>query len=356
MQRAYLARDASYDGVFFLAVRTTGIFCRPSCPARKPRPQNVEYYPTAGAALHAGYRPCRRCRPLETDGRPPGWVRKVLAAIDQSPEQRLRDEDLHTLGVDPARVRRYFKQHYGMTFQAYHRAQRLGGALHAVQKGSDLMMTAYEHGFQSSSGFRTAFERAFGGPPGRRRDATCAVAGLLESPLGPLLAATTARAVCYLSFADERDMQSLAGYMQRRLGVSVVPGSNQILQRLRAELGEYFAGRRREFTVPVETRGTDFQMAVWAGLQRIPYGQTVSYAELAQQVHRPAAQRAVGQANHNNPVAIVIPCHRVVNASGALGGYGGGLWRKQWLLDLERRPSPADAQRPTAAVPEHVIR
>jgi AraC family transcriptional regulator of adaptative response/methylated-DNA-[protein]-cysteine methyltransferase len=166
---------------------------------------------------------------------------------------------------------------------------------------------------------------------------------LLESPLGPLLAAATSSAVCYLSFADERDMQSLADNMRRRLGVSVVPGANGLLQRLRAELGEYFAGRRREFTVPVDVRGTAFQTAVWGELQRIPYGQTVSYAVLAQRVRRPAAQRAVGQANHHNPVAIVIPCHRVVNASGALGGYGGGLWRKQWLLDLERRQSPVEA-------------
>lgn len=340
MQRAWQARDASYDGVFFLAVRTTGIFCRPSCPARRPRPANVEYFPTPAAALHAGYRPCKRCRPLETDGRPPAWLRRVLQAVDAEPHSRLRDDDLRSLGVDPARVRRYFKQQYGMTFQAYHRARRMGLALSAVQNGSDIAMAAYDHGFESSSGFRDAFERTFGGPPGRRRHAECAVAGMIESPIGPILAAATPPAVCHLSFADERDMQALAEAMRRQSGLPVVPGTNEPLERLRVELREYFAGRRRKFTVPVQARGTEFQMACWKGLQRVPYGGTISYAELAERVGRPGAARAVGQANHRNPVSIVIPCHRVVNAGGELGGYGGGLWRKRWLLDLETASQP----------------
>lgn len=341
MQRAYLARDASYDGVFFLAVRTTGIFCRPSCPARKPRPRNVEYFPTPAAALHAGYRPCKRCRPLETDGRPPTWLRQVLRAVEAAPQSRIRDDHLRARGIDPARVRRYFKQHYGMTFQAYHRARRLGLALNAVQKGSDIVMTAYDHGFESSSGFRAAFVRVFGGPPGQRRHAECAAATLIESPLGSMLAAATPAAVCYLGFADERDMRALAEDLRRQSGLSVVPGTNEPLDRLRVELGEYFAGRRRQFTVRIDARGTAFQTSCWDALRRIPYGRTISYAELAKQVGRPAAQRAVGQANHRNPVAIVIPCHRVVNAGGELGGYGGGLWRKRWLLDLETASPPS---------------
>jgi len=341
MQRAWLTRDASYDGVFFLAVRTTGVFCRPSCPARKPQPRNVEYFPTPAAALHAGYRPCKRCRPLETDGRPPGWLKKVLHIAESEPHLRLRDEDLRKLGVDPARVRRYFKQNYGMTFQAFDRARRMGLALNAVHNGSDIVMTAYDHGFESSSGFRDAFERTFGGPPGKRRQAECAVAGMIESPIGPILAAATPTAVCHLSFADERDMKALAEDMRRQSCLPVVPGTNEHLDRLRIELAEYFAGRRREFTVPLETHGTDFQMACWQALQRIPYGKTVSYAELAKRVGRPDAQRAVGQANHRNPIGIVIPCHRVVNAGGGLGGYGGGLWRKRWLLDLEISGQPA---------------
>ena len=341
MQRAWLTRDASYDGVFFLAVRTTGIFCRPSCPARKPQPRNVEYFPSPAAALHAGYRPCKRCRPLETDGRPPAWLRKIQRAQETEPSSRLRDDDLRALGIDPARVRRYFKQQYGMTFQAYDRARRMGLALNAVHNGSDIVMTAYDHGFESSSGFRDAFERTFGGPPGKRRHAECAVAGMMESPLGPILAAATPAAVCHLSFADERDMQELGEDIRRLSGLAVVPGTNEHLDRLRAELGEYFTGRRRDFTVPLETHGTDFQLAVWQGLRRIPYGKTISYAELAKRVGRPDAQRAVGQANHRNPISIVIPCHRVVNASGELGGYGGGLWRKRWLLDLETAGQPS---------------
>jgi AraC family transcriptional regulator of adaptative response/methylated-DNA-[protein]-cysteine methyltransferase len=158
----------------------------------------------------------------------------------------------------------------------------------------------------------------------------------LESPLGPLMAAATAQALCLLEFADEQSPETRIAALQRVFGCAVVPGRNEHVDHLRAELGEYFAGKLRRFTVKLDYRGTPFQHAVWDELRRIPYGQTASYEDVARRVGRPNAQRAIGMANHRNPIAIVVPCHRVVNKSGALGGYGGGLWRKQFLLDLER--------------------
>src|SRR5436309_11573687 len=149
MQRAYLASDASYDGVFFLAVRTTGIFCRPSCRARKPRPENVVYFATAREALFAGYRPCKRCRPLAVNGRPPAWVEQLLGRIDGAPESRLSDADVRGLGIDPARARRYFIRQYGMTFQAYWRARRMGKALEQIRNGAKLDDVALGSGYES---------------------------------------------------------------------------------------------------------------------------------------------------------------------------------------------------------------
>jgi AraC family transcriptional regulator of adaptative response/methylated-DNA-[protein]-cysteine methyltransferase len=337
MERAVNASDISYDGIFFVAVRTTGIFCRPSCPARKPLPKNREYFATAREALFAGYRPCNRCRPLEADGRPPEWVARLLDAVERDPKARWRDADLRGQGIDPTRVRRYFRQHYGMTFQAYCRGRRLGEAFQQIRNGADLDDVALGHGYESHSGFREAFMKTFGKPPGRSRQAGCIVTDWMESPLGPLLVAATAEGICLLEFTDRRALDNQFAALRKRFDCAVVPGKHPYLDQLKDELAEYFAGQRREFTVPLVYPGSPFQVAVWEQLLRIPYGETRSYKDIACAVAAPAASRAVGRANGTNRIAIVIPCHRVVNEGGRLGGYGGGLWRKQFLLDLERR-------------------
>ncbi|HSM15156.1 MAG TPA: methylated-DNA--[protein]-cysteine S-methyltransferase [Thermoanaerobaculia bacterium] len=339
MLRAHHARDASYDGVFYLAVKTTGIFCRPSCPARKPRPENVEFFASPREALFAGFRPCRRCRPLEATGRPPEWVAGLLSEVERDPAAPLGDAELRRRGLEPARVRRFFQKEYGMTFHAYRRARRLGGALEAIRRGDGLDDAGWDAGYESSSGFREAFAKTFGNAPGQSRDADCIRISWIESPVGPLLAGATADAVCLLEFTDRRALETQLETLRRRFDRTLVPGSNDRLDQLREELAEYFEGRRREFDVPVAAPGTPFELAVWGELRSIPYGETRSYEELARAVGRPGGSRAVGQANGRNRVAIVLPCHRVVNKSGQLGGYGGGLWRKRFLLDLEQRHS-----------------
>lgn len=288
-----------------------------------------------GDALLAGYRPCKRCRPMDTDGLPPAWVGKLMALVDEDPTRRLRDLDLRSASIDPARARRYFTRHYGMTFQAYHRARRMGLALSRLRQGADLTATAVDSGFASCSGFRDAFERIFGRPPGAGRELSMVVTRPIESPLGPLVAAANDEGVCLLEFADRPALERQLKTLRRRLDCAIVPGSNRHLDLLADELGRYFAGRRGEFTVPLVTPGTEFQEAVWARLRRIPFGQTRSYGQLAGELGSPGAQRAVGRANGDNRIAIVIPCHRVVQADGQLRGYGGGLWRKKFLLDLE---------------------
>jgi AraC family transcriptional regulator of adaptative response/methylated-DNA-[protein]-cysteine methyltransferase len=335
MQRAYLERDATYDGLFFLAVRTTGIFCRPTCPARKPLPRNVEYFPTARAALVAGYRPCKRCRPLAADDQP-AWVGELLAEIERDPSARLREQDLRKRGIDPATVRRYFLRRYGMTFQAFARARRMAGAFTQIRDGGSVDRAVFESGYESHSGFREAFSKTFGRSPGKSRQSECVLLSWIRSPLGPLVAGATAGGICLLEFSDRRMLETQLGTVRRLFAAPVVPGSNEHLQGLETELAAYFAGTLRQFTVPLRFPGTPFQKQVWQALREIPYGETRSYQQLATAVGSPQAVRAVGRANGQNRIAILIPCHRVINKDGSLCGYGGGLARKRYLLDLEQ--------------------
>jgi len=335
MDRAMLARDRSYDGTFFACVRTTGIFCRPSCPARKPKPVNVEYHATVRDCLLAGYRPCKRCRPLDTNGKHPDWFDRLIDRVEQDPSGRLTDGDLRAMGVSPYRARRYFNDRFGMTFHAYHRSRRMGLALEALRGGENPLYVAFDHGFESNSGFRDAFERTFGTTPGRADGVTPVVTTTIESPVGPLVAGATDQGICLLEFADRRALQKQVATLRRRVGGNVIPGMNEHLVQLRAELSEYFDDGRAVFTVPLVAPGTTFQQRVWDELRQIPYGHTRSYEQLAVGIGRPGAQRAVGRANGDNRIAILIPCHRVVRSDGSLCGYGGGLWRKQFLLNLE---------------------
>ena len=337
MRAAFLNRDAAYDGLFITVVKTTGIFCRPVCTARKPKPENVEFFPTSKAALGAGYRPCLRCKPAEPAGAQPAWVEKLLARLDAAPQQRIAAADLRAAGIEPARARRHFQRVYGMTFQAFARSRRLGEAYRNLRGGASLDDAAAETGYESLSGFRDAFARLFALPPGQGRAAVCINIAWLDSPLGPLLAGATDEGICLLEFADRRMIEAQCKTLRQRLGAAaVVPGENAPLAQLRGELADYFAGKRNHFTVPLIAPGTEFQERVWAALQTIPHGQTWSYQALANAIGDPKAVRAVARANGMNRLAILIPCHRVINSGGALGGYGGGLWRKQRLLALER--------------------
>lgn len=336
MEKAFRAKDASYDGIFYVGVTTTGIFCRPSCPARRPLEEHTRFFARAREALFAGFRPCLRCRPLEADGRPPSWAADLLARVEASPGTRITDGDLRALGLDPARVRRHFQKTYGMTFQAYCRGRRLGNALGRIREGAGLDDVILGHGYESHSGFREAFSRTFGAPPGRSRDAVPVLVDWIESPLGPLVAGATPEGICLLEFTDRRMLEAQFQTLRRLLQGAAVPGRNAHHEQVGRELEAYFRGDLRRFTVPLVFPGSPFQRRVWEELLRIPYGETRTYEEVALAVGAPGACRAVGTANGRNRIAILIPCHRVLNKDGRLGGYGGGLWRKRRLLEWER--------------------
>lgn len=334
MTRAFYGREGAFDGVFFTAVRTTNVFCRPSCAARKPLEKNIAFFASAKDALFAGFRPCLRCRPME-QGETPDWVRAIVGKVETNPQERLRDGDLRRMGVEPARARRWFQARYGMTFHAWARALRLGGALRRIRSGEAIDDVAIASGWESHSGFREAFGRFFGEAPGRASTRDPIVATMIDSPLGPLVAAAVDEGVCLLEFSDRRMLEKQMKSLHRHFRRVVVPGTHPHLDQLHSELEAYFAGRARELSVPISAPGTDFQKKVWAAVRAIPPGQTRRYSEIAQQIGAPGAVRAVGTANGMNRLAILIPCHRVITSEGTFGGYGGGIWRKRRLLEIE---------------------
>lgn len=335
MYQALVAKDSSFEGIFIVGVKTTGIFCRPTCTARKPKQINTEYFATTREALQFGYRPCKVCRPMMHSGQPPLWLGTILAEIEKDPALRLRDYEIRERGVDPARIRRWFKKHHGMTFQAYLRSRRLNEAFGRIRHTNRVTDSAFDSGYDSLSGFNEAFKKATGFVPSSSGSKTLITVTRLLSPLGPLFAGATSEGICLLEFADRRMLETQFKRLSKLLGAEFMPGRNEHFAVLDTQLAEYFAGTRQVFDLPLVVPGTGFQKQTWQALQEIPHGQTRTYSQQARAVGNPRAVRAVARANGDNRLAIIIPCHRVIAADGTLAGYGGGIWRKRFLLDLE---------------------
>ena len=337
LYNALLARDRNYEGIVFVGVKSTGIFCRTTCPARKPKRENVEFFPTAKAALLASYRPCKRCRPLGIPGESTTLMRQLTDALESEPDRRWCTEDLRKFGLEPSTVRRQFKQRFGMTFLEYARARRVGLAMQHLRGGTRVIDAQLETGYESGSGFRDAFSRIMGDVPTKASQINILVASWIDTPLGPMVAVADDNHLRLLEFVDRRGLEKEIERLRKRLKAEVVPGRASPISNVKQELADYFAGVSLHFETPIAPIGSAFQNRVWDELLRIGPGQTRSYSEIASAVGKPTAIRAVAQANGANTLAILVPCHRVLGADGSLTGYGGGIWRKQWLLDHEAR-------------------
>ncbi len=335
--RALVDRDRAYDGIFYVGVTSTGVFCRPTCPARKPTLAHCEFFPNAQSALLASYRPCKRCRPLSHPDQVSPVVQQLVDAIEASPEKRWTHQDFAALSVHSATARRQFRQRFGLTFVAYARARRLGLAMQEIRAGQGVVDAQVAVGFESASGFRDAFARILGVPPARAHSAQVLYAQWIDTPLGPMVAVGGTDRLHLLEFADRRGLEREILTLRQETGAAIIPGASPPLVSIQAELRAYFAGTACAFATPVAIAGTPFQQRVWEQLRQIPPGRPCSYRELAVRIGQPSAARAVGRANGANRLALVIPCHRVIAADGTLGGYSGGTARKQWLLDHERR-------------------
>lgn len=331
--------NPEFDGIFYTAVRTTGVFCRPSCTARTPKDSNVQFYPAAREALAAGFRPCKRCKPLHAGDADPDWLPRLMSSVDADPSRRWHDQDIRDLEIDPSTVRRWFIANHGLTFHAYSRLRRLGAALRQIQAGAPVATAIVDSGYESESGFREAFSIVFGHPPSEVDRESCIWINRVATPLGSMIMGVSDRGLYLLEFAERRMLDTQLKRLRKETGRVFLPGEHPLMHQVQTQLDEYFDGSLRDFSIPLQASGTVFQEQVWQVLQRIPYGQMRSYADVARSLGDPNAVRAVGRANGDNRIAILIPCHRVVGSKGELTGYGGGLWRKKYLLSLEQSES-----------------
>lgn len=340
LYRALLARDERYDGQAYVGVSSTGVFCRLTCPARKPKSENCTFFRTVGECIEAGYRACKRCHPLAPMALADPAIASLLAALDERPDYRWREEDITRMGLDLSTVRRSFKRQFGMTFLEMARQRRLRDGFETLVDGGAVIESQLDAGFDSASAFRAAIAKLIGKAPGKLSADPLLFADWVPTPLGDMIAVSCRSQLHLLEFLDRKALRSeierLHHFAKGRIGIGRTDPSEQIKSELRA----FFAGQGAGFETPLAYHGTSFTKAVWDALRAIPAGETRSYSQIASAVGRPTASRAVARANGANQIALVIPCHRVIGTDGSLTGYGGGLWRKQKLLEIERRYLP----------------
>jgi len=333
--KAFIERDPSFEGVFIVAVKTTGIFCRPTCPA-KPKMENVEFYPSANAAMLNGYRPCKICKPLEKLGDPPSGIKRLLKYMEENPMIKIKDSGLEDLGLEPNQVRRWFLKNYKQTFHSYQRMYRANNAFQRFQSDQNVTDVAYDSGYDSLSGFNSMFKNIIGASPLKSKNRRIVNITHIETDLGIMIAGATDKGICMFEFADYKLIDLEFKQLVSIFKAPLVQGDNPYFGLLRGQLEEYFKGERRIFDIPLDLAGTEFQKQVWLSLLKIPYGSTTTYAKQAELLGKPSAVRAVANANGKNKISIILPCHRVIGADGTLTGYGGGIWRKKKLLEFEQ--------------------
>ncbi|CAB3752394.1 bifunctional DNA-binding transcriptional regulator/O6-methylguanine-DNA methyltransferase Ada [Paraburkholderia humisilvae] len=335
---AVARHDAQADGAFFYAVKTTGVFCRPSCASRQPRRENVEFFATPDDARAAGYRDCKRCQP---GGLPREMeiVNRACAVLDADPQQRLTLAQLSdAVHVSAFHLQRLFKRVVGVSPRQYQAAQRGAALRDALQRGANVTRATVDAGFGSPSRMYDTAPAELGMAPSayRRKGAGLVVhyTGAFTA-LGVVLVAATGRGICKIAFGDD-EAELVAGLRDEFANAELVEDAAKLAPFV-AQIDAYLSGSRQRIDLPLDIAPTAFQQRVWDALRRIPYGETRSYAEIAEAVGSPQAVRAVAGACASNPVALAIPCHRVLHKDGSLSGYRWGAQRKAALLDAERQ-------------------
>lgn len=337
--RRVLERDARFDGAFVYAVRSTGVYCRPSCPSRRPRREQVVFFPLPEAAERAGFRPCRRCKPHEAVAKDSVLekVRSIRLAIDAHPEEAPALADLAArLGGSPFHLARAFKRVMGLTPRQYRQARRLELLKTQLKESKNVTHALYEAGYGSSSRLYERANERLGMTPGvyRRGGKGMTIRfSTVKCPVGRLLVAATERGIARVMLGD--DARGLEEALRKEFPAARIERDGESLGRAAASIVGRLEGGRPTPDLPIDIRGTAFQWRVWEELRRIPRGATRSYSEIARAIGRPRTTRAVARACATNPVALIIPCHRVVRKSGKLGGYRWGTERKKALLERE---------------------
>ncbi len=333
---ALLRRDEAYDGFYFVCVKTTKIFCKLSCGARKPLESNVIFVSSINEAENRGFRPCKMCKPKEGPRAKHPLTQKLIGLLNENSEKRWSGEDLKSLGIDPSSARRAFIRDYGVSFLKFAREHRLGAVVADFKNGARIIDAQLDAGFNSASGFNEAINREIGISPSAIKNTEIMSAKWLETPIGPMLAIANNEGLVLLEFAERKALPREIIDLKRRFG-AVCFKDHSLFPKLQSQLDEYFAGRLKSFSISISQIGSDFEKCAWQGLLSIPFGQTRSYSEQAALIDKPNAVRAIGRANGANKIAIIIPCHRVIGADGSMTGYGGKIWRKEWLLNHEAK-------------------
>ncbi len=335
---ALVARDASYDGRAYVGVTSTGIFCRLTCPARKPLRENCRFFATTAECIADGFRPCKRCHPIGTSAEADPVIARLLAAIDAEPDRRWTEGDVEAMGFDTSTVRRLFRRQFGMTFIQMARQRRMRMGAKTLAEGGKVIEAQLDAGFDSPSAFRASFAKLLGVAPSEMRTDAALRADFIDTPLGAMIAVSDAKSLRMLEFPERKGLSVQLKRIFETAKGSIGFGRFEATDQVTEELGDFFAGKRSTFDVPLaQNYGTPFQREVWEALRQIPAGETRSYGQLAAEIGRPTAMRPVASANGANQIALVIPCHRVIGADGTLTGYAGGLWRKQKLIEIERQ-------------------
>lgn len=241
--------------------------------------------------------------------------------------------------ISPETIRRWFKKNYGITFQAYQRMYRINNAFQELKIGKNVINTAYDTGYESLSGFGYTYKKIMKNAPSQNTNNEIILVNRLTTPLGPMFICATNQGICLLEFVDRRMLETEFKQLQTQLNTKIIFGENSHIVQAKNEIDEYFQGIRKYFAVKSHTPGTDFQRTVWDSLKQIPYGKLTTYKEQAENINNPHSIRSVASANGFNRIAIIIPCHRVIGSNGELMGYGGGLERKRWLIEHEKRHS-----------------
>ncbi len=327
---AFEQRDRRWDGRVIGAVSTTGIYCKPSCPARRPKREHVIFYASADEARAAGYRACLRCRPDEV-GRDREAIVRAVALIEQAEEPPRLAELAAAVGYAPHHFQRLFTRDMGVSPAAYARALRARRAEVNLKEDKSVTEAIYDSGYGAASRFYADAKERMGMTPSAWRDGGRGETirfVVRDSPLGPILIAATAKGICRMTFGE-----GSASLRRRFPNATIIEDDGTIAEWADLALAQIQAPSAHE--LPVDVRGTAFQEKVWQELRKIPVGQTRSYADIAAAIGQPGAVRAVGSANGDNPVAVLVPCHRVIRSDGSLGGYAGGLERKKKLLAVE---------------------
>jgi AraC family transcriptional regulator of adaptative response/methylated-DNA-[protein]-cysteine methyltransferase len=345
-------RDRAQDGKFFFGVLTTGVFCRPSCPARQPLRKNVRFYETPAEAEHDGLRPCLRCRPLASIGADPNTerIREICRYIETHSDQELRLADLARMArLSPFHFQRSFKAIAGVTPRQYVETSRLGKLKGNLRKSRDVTEAVYDAGYGSSSRVYERADTRLGMTPNQYRQGgrNLTITHVsIESPMGLMMMAATDRGVCFVRFGESE--AALLEELKREYPQSKIESMKKPyhpdFEKWMAALTRHLEGNQPHLDLPLDIRATVFQMRVWHYLQSIPYGEVQSYGEVASGIGQPSATRAVANACAANPVAVVIPCHRVIRGTGELGGYRWGIARKRVLIDRERNSKGARIQ------------